>query len=107
MRIIPLGYVAITAAGTPQAIPTTETRAAKIEFATKIAETDKFYLGDTTLNKTSGAGVIKEMVAVSATEPAFYVLQSSDGVGAQIDVPSLRVDGQTTGKGAFITLFIN
>ena len=105
MTVASLGKIPVAAAGTPVQITTDSTlRANRIRFAVVIGQTGRIYLGAAGMNKTTGAGVIKEFWPTGAGGAIADAWEVADGSGSNtLRLSDFWVDAGTSGEGLMVS----
>lgn len=100
MKITSLGKVAVTTAGTPVQVTANAIRAALLRIELVPGNTGDIHVGLSTLNKTSGAGVVAVLTKAQA-DRWVYELCSEDG--NSIEVSKFYLDSGTNGDAAYVS----
>jgi len=101
-----LGKVAVPSPGTPVRVTSgTTIRAHRIRFAVAIGETGRAFLGVQGMNKSSGAGVVKEFWPTGAGGGVAdeLVLESAAG---ELRPSDYYVDANTAGEGLIVAYWV-
>lgn len=106
MNIIALGFIAVPTPGIPVALPDPGFKVAQIVFSQSPVSAGITYFGTSTLNKTTGAGVLRAFIKPSTTAGGFLD-QSEIGCPECPDtlvVGNYAIDAATAGDGLFVYL---
>lgn len=107
MIVKPLGKISVATAGNRVPVSSTPQMASRVHFQAMTGETGKVYIGDSTLNMTTFAGVIHLFWPTGAgggQPQAFDVVSDSDS-GNSIDLSKLYIGAQIAGEGCLVTYF--
>jgi hypothetical protein len=99
------GKIAVAAPGTPVRLTSDETlRAVRLRFATLIGETGRVFLGVAGMNKSTGAGVIKEFwpTGVGGGVADDLVLESPNGLRPG----DYWIDANVAGEGLIVAYWV-
>ena len=99
------GKIAVATPGSPVRLTTDETlRAVRLRFATLIGETGRVFLGVAGMNKTTGAGVIKEFwpTGVGGGVSDDLVLESPNGLRPA----DYWIDANVAGEGLIVAYWV-
>jgi len=104
VTVVGLGHVAVPTPGTPvllSAVLTSlgldpETRAARVYVTPLGGNTGKTYFGTTTMSKSTGVGVLKQLlIPPTSGYNDTFTLESADGAANLIRLGSLAIDADT------------
>jgi hypothetical protein len=107
MQILSLGKITVTTAGTPVQATSTSIMAHEVIIEPLAGNSGKSYVGNSTINVSSGAGVSKTFLPPAASGGNdSYRLNARSGDGNTIDVSQFWVDVQTSGQGVTVSYAI-
>ncbi len=103
MAVTPLGKVTVTTAGTPVRVTSTRTGAQAILVQAVSTNTGKIYVGNSSLNKSTLAGVYFVIPAASASDiPSFEFSIPLSPAG--LNAADIYLDADNNGEAAIVTI---
>lgn len=107
VTVKPLGKISVATAGGRVAASSTPVMVCRVHFQAVTGETGKVYIGDSTLNLATSAGVIHMFWPTGAGggQPQDLDIVDHAGSGNAIDLSTLSIGAQIAGEGCLVTYF--
>jgi hypothetical protein len=107
MALVPLGKIAVVAAGTPKQIVSVTTNANGIFIQALSTNAGKIYIGTSALVKATFVGVLRVLEIPGATPAALDSWNPQSGVSvAPIDLSTIFLDADVSGEGVLVSYLV-